>query len=253
MAGKKRCFVVAPIGDRGSNTRKRSDQVINFVLTPVLEEVGYDAPERADNLPSPGMITTQVIDCVMDADLVIADLTERNPNVFYELAIRHAVRKPFIQLIDDSETIPFDVSDMRTVRFNIHDLDSVEDAKASLRTQIEAIHGGGLAIETPISTAVDLKALRGSENPEDRSLAEVLEALGGVTRALKQVEHRIAAVESGANNVWPYSKSGGLPDIFGRQATRRSIGDAIRFGFTGEAGEDEAPESPLPAGVPPSA
>jgi len=68
---------------------------------------------RADELAEPGIITSQVIQHIVDDQLVIADLTERNPNVFYELALRHALRKPVVQIIHRGEAIPFDVAGMR--------------------------------------------------------------------------------------------------------------------------------------------
>ena len=96
MAHEKACFVIAPIGDPESDTRKRSDQVLRHVIKPAATTCGYTAI-RADEIDKPGMITSQVIQHVVSDPLVVADLTERNPNVFYELAIRHALRKPLVQ------------------------------------------------------------------------------------------------------------------------------------------------------------
>src|SRR3954453_10572257 len=104
----KMCFVIGPIGDPGSADRKRSDQVLKHIIAPSVSPYGYSAV-RADHISEAGMITSQVIQHVIDDPLVIADLTGRNPNVFYELAIRHAVRKPYIQLIEAGEALPFDV------------------------------------------------------------------------------------------------------------------------------------------------
>jgi hypothetical protein len=131
----KTCFVIAPIGDDGTDTRERSDKVLRHIITPVVTDLGYEAV-RADQLAEPGLISSQVIQHVTDDPLVIADLTERNPNVFYELAIPHALRKPLVQLIAKGERIPFDVAGMRTIEVDIHDLDSVEAAKGALRGQI---------------------------------------------------------------------------------------------------------------------
>lgn len=88
----KTCFVIAPIGEPGSETRRRSDQILNHVIKPVAKQAGY-AAVRADEEGEPGLITHQVIQHLLDDPLVIADLTGRNPNVFYELAIRHAINK----------------------------------------------------------------------------------------------------------------------------------------------------------------
>src|SRR5947209_17192970 len=110
----KKCFVIAPIGELGSPERKRSDVIYKYVISPAVESCEYK-PLRADRIPDPGIITQQVIQHIVEADLVIADLTGRNPNVFYELAICHALRKPFIQLLQSGEILPFDVASTRTI------------------------------------------------------------------------------------------------------------------------------------------
>src|SRR5688500_15553907 len=103
---KKICFVISPIGEEDSETRKRSDLVLKHIITPPIDQSGYEVV-RADKISEPGIITTQIIQYIVDAPLVVADLTERNPNVFYELALRHAIRKPLVQLIKKGESIPF--------------------------------------------------------------------------------------------------------------------------------------------------
>lgn len=123
----KICFVIAPIGKPDSPERERSDQVLDFIIRPAVTRFGYKAV-RADEIDEPGLITTQVLQAVVDAPLVVADLTGRNPNVFYELSLRHATKKPVIQIIDQSEDIPFDISDMRTVKFSWRDLRSADRA-----------------------------------------------------------------------------------------------------------------------------
>ena len=135
-----------------------------------------------------------------DAVLVIADLTERNPNVFYELAVRHAIRKPFIQIVDKGASIPFDVSATRTVFVDHHDLDNVETAKAEIAEQIVALESDSSTLETPISVSLDLQHLRRSENPGERSLADVFSELSGIRSALAEFEERIAMNSGGLTN-----------------------------------------------------
>jgi len=77
----KKCFVIAPLGSDGSEVRKRSDQVLKHIIKPAASECGYEAT-RADEISEPGIITSQVIQRIVDDHLVIADLTDRNPNVF---------------------------------------------------------------------------------------------------------------------------------------------------------------------------
>src|SRR4030088_3189951 len=105
MAERPICLVLAPIGKEGSDLRTRSDKVLKHIIGPVAEECGYEAV-RADKISEPGMITTQVINHILNDPMVVGDLTGHNANVFYELAVRHAIRKPYVQIIQKGETIP---------------------------------------------------------------------------------------------------------------------------------------------------
>lgn len=172
----KTCFFITPIGESGSETRRRSDLILKFVVSFAAEQCGYSAL-RADQISEPGLITSSVIQHIIDDPLVIAGLTGHNPNVFYELAIRHAVRKPLVQIIRKGEQIPFDVAGMRTISVDHTDLESVDEAKAEIVKQIKAIERNPQGIDTPISVAIDLQSLRQSDNPELRTLAELLSSV----------------------------------------------------------------------------
>jgi len=108
------CFVISPIGDEGSEHRKHADLVLSSLIEPALKELGLKAV-RADKISVPGMITRQVMEHVAQAKLVIADLSYGNPNVYYELALRLAVRKPKVQITRTADKLPFDVGQYRTV------------------------------------------------------------------------------------------------------------------------------------------
>jgi hypothetical protein len=192
---KKICFVISPIGEEESETRKRSDQVLKHIITGPVHELGYEVI-RADKISEPGIITSQIIQYIVDADLVVADLTERNPNVFYELAIRHAIRKPLVQLIRKGEAIPFDVAATRIIPFDIHNLDSVAAAKDELVSQVKSLEAGRTEVHNPISASLDLKMLKESGNAEERSLADVVEAIGDLRTAVTSLDKRMNGPES---------------------------------------------------------
>lgn len=186
MSEKKICFVIAPIGDEGSETRERSDQILKYIIKPAADECGYKA-ERADSSPRPGLITKQIIDLLIDAPLVIADLTQGNPNVFYELAVRHAVKKPFVHIIDREAGIPFDIGPMRVVRVTHQDLAQADKAREELVQHIKAAETDPEALENPISTTVELRGLRQSGRSSDHVIAEILETVQRVERHLQDV------------------------------------------------------------------
>ena len=195
MSEEKTCFVIVPIGEPESDTRKRSDQVLKHILSPAASQCGYTAL-RADQISEPGIITAQVIQHVVEDPLVIADLTGRNPNVFYEVAIRHAIRKPLVQIIRKGEQIPFDVAATRTIYVDHHDLDSVEEAKQEIIKQIKTVETDSSQIETPISVALDLQLLRQSDNPEQRSLADLVSAISDLRTGVLRIEERMLDPES---------------------------------------------------------
>ena len=194
MSDEKSCFVISPIGEPDSEDRKRSDQVLNHIISPAVAACGYKAI-RADDLDKPGIITSQIIQRVVADELVIADLTSHNPNVFYELAVRHVLRKPHIQLMESGGQIPFDVAANRTVFVDHHDLDSVEAAKTKIQGQVAEIEADPTAIETPISVSLDLQLLRQSERPEDRSLADLVGAISDLRSEVASIDIKIDGLQ----------------------------------------------------------
>jgi hypothetical protein len=185
---KKECFIICPIGPEGSESRNRSDKIFKHLFQPVLEEFGYN-PIRADQIDKVGNITSQIIDFLVETPLVIADLSEHNPNVFYELGIRHTVRKPYIQFIAKGDRLPFDVAAIRSIEIDHTDLDSVESAKKILRNQIRAYEEGA-DVDSPVSVALDLKSLR-----LDNSVAErLLKEMYNLKNQLKETESNIQAM-----------------------------------------------------------
>lgn len=161
----KECFIICPIGNENSESRKRSDKLLKHVFKPVLDKNNYRAI-RADQIPKVGLITTQIINLIIESPLVIADLTDSNPNVFYELAIRHAIRKPYIQVIEKGQKIPFDLSGIRTIEIDITDLDNVEYAIKEIEKQILEFQNGHIP-DSPISVATAAKIIQ-----NDSDLAE---------------------------------------------------------------------------------
>ena len=105
---QKICFVISPIGDEGSEIRKKADMLLTHLIRPVLQELDYIVI-RSDEISAPNIITKNIIKNLENSDLVIADLHDSNPNVLYELAIRNAVNKPFILIKDPEQRLPFDL------------------------------------------------------------------------------------------------------------------------------------------------
>ena len=192
----KSCFIVAPIGSSESDIRKRSDQVFEFLLQPILEELGYKAI-RADMINHPGIITSQIIEHLVSDELVIADLTGSNANVLYELAVRHTLRKPFIQIMTSGEKLPFDIGQNRTIFFDYKELSSIENFKKSLKGQIISIEKNPDEISNPVSNFLSLQQIKESDNPASQITADVYERLEKYSDNFQTIQEGIEKLLNG--------------------------------------------------------
>ena len=129
------CFYITPIGTVDSVERKHSDLFLSSLVQPALEELGLTVV-RADQIGEPGMITTQIFEYLKRSKLAIADLSYLNPNVFYEVALRHALRLPVVQLIRKADRLPFDVNQSRTLIFDTTDIYSLIPKLQTYRAEI---------------------------------------------------------------------------------------------------------------------
>lgn len=153
----RKCFIITPIGGDNSETRVKADGLIRAVILPVLKEMNIDGV-AAHQIDSSGSITKQVIQRIVNDDLVIANLTELNPNVMYELAVRHAKRKPVIVVAENGTKLPFDIAQERTL-FYSNDMLGVELLKPRLKAAIDkAIDEENP--DNPIYTAIEENIMR---------------------------------------------------------------------------------------------
>ena len=148
------CFYITPIGADDSEQRKHADFFMEYVITPALKEFNLKLV-RADQIGKPGMIGKQVLEHILHARLVIADLSFHNPNVFYELCLRHATRLPTVQIIRASEGIPFDIDQYRTVKIDTKDLygflPKLQTYTAEIANQVRTVLKDSDAVDSPVS------------------------------------------------------------------------------------------------------
>jgi hypothetical protein len=87
------------------------------VIQDAVKEFGLLAVYAGD-LFGPGVILEEIVQNIVESKIVIAEITEPNENVFYELGYAHALRKPTIILAEEGKKLPFDVSGYRCLFYN---------------------------------------------------------------------------------------------------------------------------------------
>jgi hypothetical protein len=183
---KALCFVISEIGPEASVVRERADKVLRHVIRKALDSK-YKI-ERADEIGKPGVITVQIIQRLAAAELVVADLTGGNPNVYYELALRHSFAKPIVHIIERGASAPFDVKPMRYVEFDLKDPDSLDYAREELLRHVEAMEKGEKVV-----TLVQLAGLL--EEPKAREGDRTFELLKAMYGSVENVSAQVSAVQ----------------------------------------------------------
>lgn len=166
-------FVVMPFGKKKGSDGQPFDfnEIYKTLIKPALEEAGFE-PFRADEETASGDILTDMFQELLLADMVLCDLSIDNANAFYELGIRHALRKRGVAHIQAGRAyMPFDIFNVRTLPYHITE-QGVPDPKF-IRADITAISrlvkdtwaSNRDAIHSPI-----YNLLSGLKEPERKSL-----------------------------------------------------------------------------------
>jgi hypothetical protein len=183
----KLCFLVGPIGDPDTSERIHADWLLQGVIEPVFKEHFPDfRVERADRITAPGMIDAQVINRLLDAELVIADMSFQNPNAFYEMGIRHLKGLPIIHMFRVGETIPFDVKPHRAIPFKLQHPDDLKKAQQDLKATVAEVIKPGFVVDNPVTRA------RGIEQISERAMEPVQLLL----EEIRELKHRMRMLET---------------------------------------------------------
>jgi len=107
------CFVMMPFGDW-------SDLYYKDIFSLAIKDAGME-PLRADQLFSTGTVIEQIWEQIQKSKILVADLTGKNANVFYELGLAHADKKPVVFISANIDDVPFDLRHLRVIIYDVHD------------------------------------------------------------------------------------------------------------------------------------
>jgi hypothetical protein len=188
---KEKCFVIMPISDPDGYAQGHFRKVYEQIFTPAIEKAGY-APHRVDYDKSSHLIHASIIHELIDAPMVLCDLSTRNPNVLYELGIRHAYGKPVVLVQEIGTERIFDINGIMTAEYHrgrifdevLLDQEQLFDAIVATKSNKKNYSLSQL-IHIPSATIVDEKV-----SEQDR-ISFILESIQTELRMLKRNMYRL--------------------------------------------------------------
>lgn len=150
----KKCFVLMPFSEE-------LREIYTEVYKPTCEENKIHC-WRVDEISSPGSITRDIVEGILDADIIIADLTNQNPNVFYELGIAHASGNKTIMTSKSLDYVPFDIANYRIILYE-HTLNGCRQLKKDLDRAIKELLEALDRTNNPFQEVVSTRGYRFSK------------------------------------------------------------------------------------------
>lgn len=181
----ERCFVIMPISDQGDYPKGHFTKVYNQIFKPAIIAAGYE-PFRVDEDKISNPIINKIFDAVQNCPMALCDLSNRNPNVLYELGLRQAYDKPVVLVQDEKTPRIFDVSGINTVQYSSERLfENVMEAREKITDALISTRDGKVNSIVKIVQAESASMKTVEVSQEDRM--EVM--LSGIMSEIKEIRN----------------------------------------------------------------
>jgi len=251
------CFVIMPFGEKKDPDGKAIDfdAIYKDIIKAGVESLRGMECVRCDEIDEAGVVQKQMLESIHQADAVVVDITTSNPNVFYELGVRHALADCVTVIIKREGTgIPFNIRSMKAIEYNPESPESVEKT----RKKIAAYISNGLESRTVDSLVHSSLQIRIVEQPVPIQETKIHRyrlksgdrRIGLVTGDLQNVKGIDAWVSSENTNMemsrfYERSISGVIRYLGARKKAGRVVDDSVARLLRDEVGET----AEVPAGT----
>ncbi|MCO7624726.1 hypothetical protein [Pseudomonas guariconensis] len=184
----KSCFTIMPIANMDDYDDGHFSRVYEHLIKPACLQAGYVA-HRADVVASSNYIIIDILQKIIESDIVICDLSGRNPNVLYELGVRQAFNLPTVLIKDKKTPRIFDIQGLRTIEYR-HTLriDEVTADIASIQNSIQET----AAARNDVNSMLQLLGRSAAPLPQKVELSNdtsvILESLKDISRRITRLE-----------------------------------------------------------------
>lgn len=227
------CFVIMPISDVETYDPGHFGRVYEFIIKPACKAAGFK-PVRADEVQVTNYIVVDILRKILDAEMVVCDLSARNSNVLYELGIRQAFNLP-VTLIRDSRTPRiFDIQGLRDLEYDeTLRIDKINSAVESLSTLLK---NTSKLSEADVNSIIQLLGVKPAQVPS----VEVSKDTSLLLNAISDISKRMSRLEDLSREEWPeidpaVHKRPNVPGFaFLRNGLALAIGSRVRHPDFGE-------------------
>lgn len=189
MAKERTCFIIMPISDVDGYEPGHFKRVYEYLLKPACEKAGFK-PIRADDVKRTNYIVIDILKSIIDSEMVLCDLSAKNPNVLYELGIRQAFNKPITLVKDNSTDRIFDIQGLRQLDYDQNlRIDNVEKEILEIANTLDETHK---AHGTEVNSLIQLLGVSAATVPNTTDLSNDTKL---ILSALADLSHRVVSIE----------------------------------------------------------
>jgi hypothetical protein len=209
------CFTIMPFGDW-------FDSYYESIYVPAIEAAGL-TPRRADDLYRPSAIVHDIWGLTQSAKLLLADLSGKNPNVFYELGLAHAIARPAILVAESIDDVPFDLRALRVLVYDKNEPSWGEVLRSNIESSIREVLAAPLEAVLPTFLKVK-ESSKASVTPAEKELISLRQDMDLLKRELSvrrdtYEPHRISASEA-RDRISTYIERGAPDELIIRRLTQ---------------------------------
>lgn len=184
-------FVIMPF-DEGF------EEIYQNAIVTTLQKVGF-AVSRADDVGNAQNILKDIVHGIAESDLIIADLTGSNPNVYYELGLAHGLGKAVILLTQDIQDLPFDLRSYRVIHYTTQ-FQNMDQARKQLEERALGFSTGKTEFGSPTSDFLGqptkLASQHPSENFNDRDELGILDYMANLEESFEKMHNSVTKMAS---------------------------------------------------------
>ena len=193
MQQKKKCFVIMPVSKTKSCTANEWTGIFNQMIRPAVtgSKLGFTC-ERSKSRT--GNLIKDILNELNKADVVIADLTDTNPNVFYELGVRHTLRNRTILIAQDMKYVPSDLTSYWVVTYK-KGIAGLQDFKDRMRDILREMLKNPEKPDNPVADFLGEKNMNLLSQERSANAKKLTALVGELSRNISAVDSLLSTVK----------------------------------------------------------